>query len=218
MKKIQTAIIALAMGAMSPWVSAMNETDYVVTSDGQVWRTGFDECWHSSFNSPGDPKEECGDVVKQAQPAPSPAPAPAPVVEPEPAPAPVVEAPAPAPEPVVEAPKTTIVTLHNVRFETNSSVLTAESRPLLDRMVSQIKEDDSITRIDVNGHTDSRGAAAYNKKLSLDRAQAVVEYMAGKGITLPMYPAGKGEVEPIADNNTRDGRQRNRRVEFELYR
>ena len=67
------------------------------------------------------------------------------------------------------------------------------------------------------GHTDSVGSAAYNQKLSLKRAEAVKAYIISKGIEPNrVYTEGKGAKQPIADNKTKAGRSKNRRVEIEV--
>ena len=67
------------------------------------------------------------------------------------------------------------------------------------------------------GHTDSVGSDAYNQKLSLRRSQAVKAYLVSKGIEKTrIYTEGKGEKQPVADNKTKEGRAKNRRVEIEV--
>jgi len=67
------------------------------------------------------------------------------------------------------------------------------------------------------GHTDSVGTDAYNQKLSVRRAEAVKNYLTGKGIEKNrVYTEGKGEKQPVADNKTSEGRAKNRRVEIEV--
>ena len=67
------------------------------------------------------------------------------------------------------------------------------------------------------GHTDSRGSDAYNQKLSQRRAEAVKKYLVGKGIEANrVYTEGKGEKQPVADNKTKEGKAKNRRVEIEV--
>ena len=71
--------------------------------------------------------------------------------------------------------------------------------------------------IRVEGHTDSQGDDAYNLELSQRRAQAVVDYLVGKGVDRARLQAkGFGEARPLADNRTRDGRAENRRVVFTI--
>ena len=67
------------------------------------------------------------------------------------------------------------------------------------------------------GHTDSIGSDAYNQRLSVRRAEAVKAYLTSKGIEANrVYTEGKGEAQPVADNKTKDGRAKNRRVEIEV--
>ena len=67
------------------------------------------------------------------------------------------------------------------------------------------------------GHTDSIGSDAYNQKLSVRRAESVKAYLVSKGIEPNrVYTEGKGEKQPVASNKTKDGRQKNRRVEIEI--
>ncbi|MFN3617343.1 MAG: OmpA family protein, partial [Aquabacterium sp.] len=67
------------------------------------------------------------------------------------------------------------------------------------------------------GHTDSVGSDEYNQKLSIRRSEAVKAYLVGKGIDAArVYTEGKGEKAPVADNRTKEGRAKNRRVEIEV--
>jgi outer membrane protein OmpA-like peptidoglycan-associated protein len=73
----------------------------------------------------------------------------------------------------------------------------------------------AIEMVEVRGHTDDRGSDAFNLKLSEKRAEAVVAYLVAQGVPAArLRAAGRGEAEPVYDNDTRAGRSANRRVEF----
>ena len=108
------------------------------------------------------------------------------------------------------------VVLEDVQFELNSSELTASSSASLDKVVDAMNEYPDL-RIEIQAHTDSMGEAAYNQSLSEKRAKSVREYLVGMGIAANrMEVKGYGESKPIADNGTREGRAKNRRVELEV--
>jgi len=106
-----------------------------------------------------------------------------------------------------------IVSLQGVHFATDSATLTSDAKSILDGALGSIKANTSA-HLTVEGNTDSRGSEAYNQDLSQRRAQAVVDYLTSSGISSSrLSPVGKGENYPIASNDTRDGRYRNRRVD-----
>ena len=108
------------------------------------------------------------------------------------------------------------VVLEDVQFELNSSELTPESSESLDKVVAAMNDYPDL-RIEVQAHTDSMGEAAYNQSLSEKRARSVRDYLVGKGIAANRIEVkGYGETKPIADNSTREGRAKNRRVELEV--
>jgi len=117
---------------------------------------------------------------------------------------------------VVEADKGELRLLEPIQFETGTAEIKPASFSLLDE-VAQVMLDSPEVRIAVNGHTDNRGAPAYNQDLSQRRAQAVVKYLTDKGIALERLEAhGFGSAKPIATNDTDPGRATNRRVEFKI--
>lgn len=109
-----------------------------------------------------------------------------------------------------------VVRLNNIFFETARSRLKPESRMELDQMVQTLKQHPTM-RVELGGHTDSEGTEASNQKLSQDRSNSVRAYLIEKGIDPGrVQSAGYGESKPVATNDTPEGRQANRRVEFTI--
>lgn len=108
------------------------------------------------------------------------------------------------------------VILKNIFFDFDKSNLRKESIPELERVYSFLSANQSV-RIEISGHTDNKGSYEYNKKLSQARAKSVVDYLIKKGIDKNRLSyRGASFDEPIADNETEEGRQLNRRVEFKI--
>lgn len=109
----------------------------------------------------------------------------------------------------------TICAVNTITFDFGSAVIKPESYDYLDNLAQILKR--TGADIKVNGHTDNKGTDALNLKLSTDRAKAVVDYLADKGIDREKLSyEGFGPHRPIADNATEEGRAINRRVEFEI--
>ena len=99
-------------------------------------------------------------------------------------------------------------------FEPGRSALNENFRRFLDGVAASLAGTPEITIL-VLGHTDSVGAEAVNKRISLDRANSAKDYLAGRGVAVERITAeGRGESEPVADNQTSEGRALNRRVEL----
>ncbi|HKE94006.1 MAG TPA: OmpA family protein, partial [Povalibacter sp.] len=97
-------------------------------------------------------------------------------------------------------------------FETNSANLMESSRPVLEAVAADLKAHPRL-KVELEGHTDSVGAAAYNLNLSQRRADAVREFLIAQGVSPSQLTAmGYGETRPIATNDTPGGRAGNRRV------
>jgi outer membrane protein OmpA-like peptidoglycan-associated protein len=110
------------------------------------------------------------------------------------------------------------IRLNNLFFDTGRWELRAESFPELNRAVAFLVEHPSI-RIEVGGHTDNVGSDVDNRTLSENRVRSVVAYLAERGIdTKRITSRGYGESRPIATNDTDEGRQQNRRVEFTIVK
>ncbi len=108
------------------------------------------------------------------------------------------------------------IVLENILFEKASAVLLPESFVELDKLL-QFMRDNAGIRIEIAGHTSSDGDDAYNMKLSQDRADSVAKYLIDKGIARNrIVSKGYGENNPVAGNDTEDGRRLNRRVEFKI--
>lgn len=106
------------------------------------------------------------------------------------------------------------ITLRNVFFETAKWNLTEESSIELDKVVT-LMDDNPSMRVMLEGHTDNIGSDAANQKLSENRAKAVYDYLVKKGVAANrLQYKGYGESNPIADNNTEEGRAQNRRTVF----
>jgi OmpA-OmpF porin, OOP family len=101
-------------------------------------------------------------------------------------------------------------------FDTGKSIVKPEGKAKLDDLVSKMGAINLEVIIAV-GHTDSVGGDAYNQKLSVRRSEAVKAYLTSKGVEKNrVYTEGKGEKQPVADNKTKEGKAKNRRVEIEV--
>lgn len=108
------------------------------------------------------------------------------------------------------------IALRNIFFDVNKSTLRAESNAELERLVKLMKDVPGL-KIEISGHTDNTGSASINDALSQSRAEAVVSYLTSKGIAANRMTAkGYGSSKPIASNASDDGKQQNRRTEFEI--
>lgn len=108
------------------------------------------------------------------------------------------------------------IVLRGVNFEFDKSRLTANARTILDGVGDALTTAPTVT-VEIGGHTDAKGTDEYNQKLSERRAQSVVQYLVGKGIDSGrMTSVGYGESQPVADNETDEGRELNRRVELKI--
>ncbi|RKZ25516.1 hypothetical protein DRQ20_04995, partial [bacterium] len=106
------------------------------------------------------------------------------------------------------------IVLQGINFDPGKAVIKPMYYPILDRVAEVLKENPNV-KVEIQGHTDSVGPEDYNLRLSQARAEAVRQYLISKGISPDRLIAkGYGEMMPIADNRTREGRAKNRRIEF----
>ncbi len=169
-----------------------------------------DELIASGLKAAKAAKEKCTASQAVAQAKPQKKPAPAPVVKTK---------PVPVATPVIVKPSrgytdSEVIDLKGINFDSNKATLTASSQETLNHAVSVLKERQDI-KVEVAAHTDSGGKASYNEYLSGLRANTVKDYLISHGIDASRVTAkGYGEAYPIADNKTRAGKAKNRRVEL----
>jgi OOP family OmpA-OmpF porin len=233
LNKVATLLAAVAfVGA-----AGAQTIDNWRNASGEVWKNSTGQCWRDASWTPATAAPGCDGAIvppapaaapaPAARPAPAPAPAPAaparaapaPAAAAPSAPAPAAVAPRPAPAPAAapQPPVATKVTYAaDAFFDFDKAVLKPEGKAKLDDLVGKVKGINLEVVIAV-GHTDSIGADAYNQKLSVKRAETVKAYLVSKGIEKNrVYTEGKGEKQPVADNKTKEGQAKNRRVEIEV--
>ena len=188
MNKPSKFALALAFAAVTAsGVASAQTVDNWRNPFGNVWKNGTNElCWRDAFWTPATGIPGCDGV---------------PVAQQKAKPAPMAAK---------------VVFNADTFFDFDKSTLKPEGRQLLQQVAQQASTIDLETIIAV-GHTDSIGTEAYNQKLSERRAASVKAYLVSLGIDPNrIYTEGKGELQPIASNKTKEGRAQNRRVEIEI--
>ena len=218
MKNLKSLTFALTLMGFAAATSAHDVGNWT-SSAGEVWKNTPGECWRTGFWTPANALPGCdGAITEKPKAMVQPDPVyPTPEVNPEPVPA-AAPAPAPAPAPAAAAAAVSskVTYAADAFFDFDKSVIKPEGKAKLDDLVGKVKAINLEVIIAV-GHTDSVGSDAYNQKLSLRRSQAVKAYLVSKGIDKTrIYTEGKGEKQPVADNKTKEGRAKNRRVEIEV--
>ncbi|MEY3875771.1 MAG: hypothetical protein RIR50_942 [Pseudomonadota bacterium] len=178
-------LLAIAGIAISSSAFAQKSVDNWVNSTGIVWKNGTNELCWRNANWTPATAAQGCDGAIAAAPAASP----------------------------IAAAKVTLNA--DALFDFDKSVLKPAAQASLDSLAGKVK---SLTLevIVAVGHTDSIGTDAYNQKLSIRRAEAVKKYLVSQGIEAKrIYVEGKGESQPVADNKTKEGRAKNRRVQIE---
>jgi OOP family OmpA-OmpF porin len=119
--------------------------------------------------------------------------------------------------PLVQLTKKAIVIRDAIHFEFNKANILADSDTLLTAIAQIFKDHPEIKKVQIEGHTDDKGSAPYNLTLSQKRADAVVKWLVAHGVDKGrLVSKGFGKTKPIADNATEEGREKNRRVEFNI--
>ena len=203
MKKLNKVAMLIASAALATAAGAQTVDNWKNGTNELVWKNGTNElCWRDASWTPATAAPGCDGAL--AAPAAAPAPA---------APAAAAPAAKPAPAPAMA---TKVTYAADAFFDFDKAVLKPAGKAKLDDLVSKVKGINLEVIIAV-GHTDSVGSDAYNQKLSVRRSEAVKAYLVSKGIEKNrVYTEGKGEKQPVADNKTKEGRAKNRRVEIEV--
>jgi len=198
MKKLIIPSIALAAVLSQSSVIAAGDgfvEDYVTSPYGEVYKNSYGECWRSRFEDTTDKLEECG------------------------YPAPVIIEQELVVAPTASTLTTTIAEQINIRaallFAFDSAVLSDDAKAVIDERTAKYRDRGELTsNVEVIGHADSTGPEAYNQVLSEKRARSVADYLEqSTNITDDKIDAmGRGENEPEASNDTKEGRAINRRV------
>ncbi|WP_353617501.1 OmpA family protein [Tropicibacter sp. R15_0] len=111
-----------------------------------------------------------------------------------------------------------IIGSRKISFEPGSATLDASAKDIMDELADLLKKCGDIP-LEIGGHTDSQGRESMNQKLSQERAQSVLEALRGRLVPVKSYTVtGYGEANPIADNDTEEGREANRRITFTLLK
>jgi OOP family OmpA-OmpF porin len=195
---------ALALAAGSVFADAGPN---VQDSQGAAVKDGSGACVVSS----GQNLPECSPVKSPAAPAPA-----APAKPGAPAAPATPAAPAPAARPAPASVRQSIVIQADALFDFDKSVVRPDGKKSIDEALAKLNGVD-LEMVIATGHTDSIGTEAYNQKLSERRAAAVKDYLVSKGIpSSKVTTIGKGKSQPVATNKTKEGRQKNRRVDIEF--
>ena len=209
------ATVALAGSAFAAG-STTNSDNWRNNHGNLQWKNNDGTlCWRDNNWTPATAAPGCdGALAAPAPAAAAPAPVVAAPVAPKAAPAP---APAAAPAAAPQPPAATKVTYAaDAFFDVNKSIIKPEGKAKLDDLVGKMK-DINLEVIIAVGHTDSDGSEGSNQKLSVRRSEAVKAYLVSKGVEKNrVYTEGKGEKQPVADNKTKEGKTKNRRVEIEV--
>ena len=214
MKKLNKVAMLIATAAMATAAGAQTIDNWRNGTSELVWKNGTNElCWRDASWTPATAAAGCdGAIVAKPAAAAAPATAAPAAAAAKPA-APAAAAPAVAAAP---AGPSKVTYAADALLDFDKAVLKPAGKAKLDELVGKVKGINLEVVIAV-GHTDSVGAAGYNQKLSVKRAEAVKAYLVSKGIEKNrVYTEGKGLTQPVADNKTKEGRSKNRRVEVEV--
>jgi len=181
-------------------------------SSNQMVTNSAGECWRTAGGTPG-PQEQCGDAMpKAAMDGDSDGDGVLDSVDR----CPGTRAGAKVDKWGCEVIENLTIDLVNDEFDFDSAVLKPDMKSALDELADRVKASKGQEQLTITGHTDSTGPEAYNMGLSERRAKSAADYLESRGIT-GITTNGMGESQPVADNGTKAGRAKNRRVEIKTY-
>lgn len=194
-------LLAVAIASAAGLVSAQTVDNWMAS--GAPVRNNSDQCWRNSAWTPATAHPDCDGAIKV----------------PERVTITLTQTPTPAPQASAPAARAVAIKLSfaaDTFFDFDRAELRAEGRARLQELVAKLQRY-NVEVVIVVGHTDSVGTDAYNIKLGDRRAQAVKNFLIAQGLDRNrIYTESKGEKQPVADNRTREGRAKNRRVEIEV--
>jgi OOP family OmpA-OmpF porin len=197
MKQMNKLAALIALVAFAS-VAGAQEIHNWRNASGEVWKNATGQCWRDGSWTPATAAAGCDGAIAAPAAAASAAKA------------------APAAASAASAAASKVTYAADAFFDFGKSVLKPEGKAKLDDLVAKVKSI-SLEVVIAVGHTDAVGTDAYNQKLSVARSEAVKAYLVSKGIDKNrIYTEGKGETSPVADNKTKEGRAKNRRVEIEV--
>ncbi len=199
--KLNKIVLAAAFAVSAVFSGTVMAEDmvksYVKSSDGSFVKSGSGDCVRTNYES-GEKPTECGYAAPVVE-----------VMRVE-----VVETPTAAS--VSAKVMEEVVIGASMLFGFDSAELSDDAKAIIDERIQRVKGRLKLTSImKVEGHTDSSGPEAYNQKLSEKRAQSVADYIVSNAYNVKagdIEVIGKGESDPAASNDTREGRAKNRRV------
>jgi OmpA-OmpF porin, OOP family len=203
-------ISSLTLGcalALAAGTAFANVTPNLQDGSGNAVKDGSGACVVTS----GQVLPECAGVRAPAKPTPAEPARPSTPSSPA-SPSKPAEPARPAPSSVRQS----VVIQADALFDFDKSVLRPDGKKSIDEALAKIQGTD-VEMVIATGHTDSIGTEQYNQRLSERRAKAVKDYLVSKGIPASKITTiGKGESQPVATNKTKEGRQKNRRVDIEF--
>ncbi len=222
---VLTMVLVITVGGAVESREVFASNVHWTSPSGSVWKNASGECWSSSFSS-GDATPDCGGVMMkkmekmEKMEETTMAAAPDLDIDGDGVPnsddicwtTPVgVKVDVYGCKAVVSE---IMVSLQGVHFASDSAALTSQAKSILDSSLAAINAN-SGSQLSIEGHADSRMSDSYNQALSQRRAQSVVDYLMSHGVSSSrLNPIGMGEGNPVASNDTKEGRAQNRRVEI----